>query len=254
MANEKHNADRRAAGSRDDQALTPTGETGDREGLHPRGRRIGGGRFGLVGVWLIELLIVFVGVYAAFKLHEHQAEREAARHRSQIQAALLREIEQITVRTELAATNLDRLVAACDSLRAVGECPSLVPLEEPVRVRAHMWDAALQSGGLNLLPVHTLYRISEFYNILNAALEQLEQLRHFSEREIIPRLDQDPTLLFCGEETSELRPQFAWYLETQRRMAWLAREVTQLGTRVVAELEADETAPRAARSASAQAN
>ncbi len=184
-------------------------------------------------------MVVFVGVYAAFALSEYRVTREAQAHRQQIHQALIREIEAITVLTRRAAEDLSITVAFYDSSIAVGAMPPLQPRIEPIRVRSHMWEAALQSGGLNLLDVPTMYRISEFYNRLNAGFEQLAQLRQLSETVLIPNLGRGPEE-FYDPLTKTLRPKYAWYLDGLRRVVNLAVEITSLGDALVADLQVEE--------------
>jgi len=183
-------------------------------------------------------MVVFVGVYTAFALSEYRVEQEAEAHRDQIHQALIREIEAITVRTRRAAEYLSIHVAFYDSSIAVGAMPPLEPMIEPIRVRSHMWEAALQSGGLNLLDVPTMYRISEFYNALNAGFEQLAQLRELSETVLIPNLGRGPEE-FYDPLTKTLRPKYAWYLDGLRRSVDLAVEITSLGEGIVEDLKVE---------------
>ncbi len=185
------------------------------------------------------LIVVFVGVYAAFALSEYRVAQEAEAHRDQIHQALIREIEEITVRTRRAAEYLPIAVAFYDSSIAVGAMPPLQPMIEPIRVRSHMWEAALQSGGLNLLDVPTLYRISEFYNALNEGFERLAQLRELSETVLIPNLGRGPEE-FYDPLTKTLRPKYAWYLDGLRRAVDLAGQITRLGESIVEDLKVEE--------------
>ena len=82
-------------------------------------------------------MVVFVGVYAAFALSEYRVAQEAETHRDQIHQALIREIEEITVRTRRAAAYLPNIVAFYDSSIAVGAMPALEPMIEPIRARSH---------------------------------------------------------------------------------------------------------------------
>jgi len=191
-----------------------------------------------VGRPVLELMVVFVGVYTAFALSEYRVEQEAEAHRDQIRQALIREIEEITFRTRRAAEYLPIIVAFYDSSIAVGAMPPLEPMIEPIRVRSHMWEAALQSGGLNLLDVPTMYRISEFYNALNAGFEQLAQLRELSETVLIPNLGRGPEE-FYDPLTKTLRPKYAWYLDGLRRSVDLAVEITSLGEGIVEDLKVE---------------
>ena len=136
----------------------------------------------------LELLVVFIGVYAAFALSQYEARRKSAERRDQLQGALVREIKDLTSNTRV-AQQLPIELAQFDSAVRAGGHPALQPWIEPVRVQTHMWEATLQSGALELFDVPTVYRLSQFYNELNADFEQLAQLRSLSESVLIPNLE-----------------------------------------------------------------
>lgn len=198
----------------------------------PRWRRIAR----ILAPWLIELVIVFIGVYAAFALTQYQAERETIARREQIVQALVREIEDIAANTRRVAERMPDVLAYYDSTMAAGAMPALEPLIEPVRVQTHMWEAALESGGLDVLDVPTMYRLSAFYNMLNAGFEQLAQLRHLSETVLLPNAGRGPEE-FYDPTTKQLRPKYTWYLDGLRNLSGVAQNITTLGDSIVADLK-----------------
>jgi hypothetical protein len=98
-----------------------------------------------------------------------------------------------------------------------------------------MWEAALQSGGLDLFDVPTIYRLSSFYNSLNAGFVQLDQLRALSETILIPNLDRGPEE-FYDSQTGELLPKYSWYIAGLTRLGVLAASITAQGDSLVADL------------------
>ncbi|MGH7503939.1 MAG: hypothetical protein ACREL7_19590 [Longimicrobiales bacterium] len=108
---------------------------------------------------VLELAVVFIGVYAAFALSEYQSRKEAEARRQQIQEALVREIRDITSNTRRVATSLPAQLTQFDSAVAAGARPPLQPWIEPVRVQNHMWEATLQSGALDLFHVRTVHKL-----------------------------------------------------------------------------------------------
>ena len=56
-----------------------------------------------LGRWVAELILVFVGVYAAFWLNNYQQQQEQAKRRDQILASLEQRFLEITSRLEEAA-------------------------------------------------------------------------------------------------------------------------------------------------------
>ncbi len=190
--------------------------------------------------WLVlELLVVFVGVYAAFALTEYGERRRDAERRQQLEAALVSEIRDITSRTRRVAEDLPPQLARFDSAVAAGARPPLQPWMEPVRVQTHMWEATLRSGGLDLFDVPTVYAISQFYNELNAGFEQLSQLRELSERMLLPSLGMSSDE-FYDPETGRLRARYEWWRSGLGRLSLLAAGITAAGDSLAALLEAAE--------------
>ena len=184
----------------------------------------------------LELIIVFIGVYAAFALSEHQSRQEASVRRSQIEAALTREIRDLTSNTRRVAQQLPLQLATFDSAVAAGARPPLRPWIEPVRVQTHIWEVTLQSGALDLFDVSTVLRLSAFYNELNAGFEQLSQLRTLSENILIPNLHRDPSE-FYEPDTGRLRAKYLWHRNGLGRLAAIAASITASGDSLVASLE-----------------
>jgi hypothetical protein len=192
--------------------------------------------------WIIrlalELAVVFVGVYAAFALSQYEAKREADERRRQLQDALVREIKDLTSNTRRVARQLPVQLAQFDSAVRVGARPPLEPWIEPVRVQTHMWEATLQSGALDLFEIPTVYRLSQFYNELNAGFEQLSQLRTLSETVLIPNLDRGSSEFYTPDGRS-LRLKYQWHREGLGRLARLAASITALGDSLTAQLGSD---------------
>jgi hypothetical protein len=190
----------------------------------------------------LELVIVFVGVYAAFALTDYRERRVAEDRRQQLEVALVREIEDITRNTRRVAEWVPPTLVRFDSLVAAGARPPLEPMIEPVRVENHMWQATMQSGGLDLFDVPTIYRLSQFYNQLNAGFEQLAQLRELSETMLIPSLGRGPDEYY-DPDTGSLRPRYRWYREGLHRLGELAASITTMGDTLVAELRQARPGP-----------
>ena len=146
----------------------------------------------MVARWTTELLVVFVGVYAAFAVQEWDEEREHEERARQVRAALAEEIRDVQINSYRFALQLPGYLAGIDSALAAGEAVRPEPQMEAIGFRPHVWEATLASGGIALLDVRTFYDLSRFYNELNAGFEQLRQLRALSEAQLLPRLNDPP--------------------------------------------------------------
>jgi hypothetical protein len=103
-----------------------------------------------------------------------------------------------------------------------------------------MWEATLQSGALDLFEIPTVYRLSQFYNELNAGFEQLAQLRSLSESMLIPNLERGSGE-FYEPDGRHLRPKYQWYRAGLGRLAVLAARITELGDSLTKQLASPQT-------------
>ncbi len=188
---------------------------------------------------LLELLVVFAGVYMASAFAKYQQERVDRARRHQIRQALIAEIRDITSNTRRAAKDLRSGLMEYDTLIKLKRNPPLEPYLEPVRFQSHIWESTLQSGGLELFDPLTMYKMSEFYNDLNDGFEQLEQMRRLSESMLLPVLGAEGGE-FYETATGKLRPKYRWYFSTMRELSGIAQRITERGDSLVAQLCQDD--------------
>ncbi len=184
---------------------------------------------------VLELLVVFVGVYLASAFGRFQQEKANDARRHQIRQALIREIESIVVNTRRAAAGVRQTLAVYEASARRKEFLSPQPQLEPVRFQTHMWEATLQSGALDLFEVSTVYELSEFYNQLNDGFEQLSQLRELSERMLLPMAG-SPASEYYDLATGRPKPKYVWYFDGMQNLARLADDITSRGDAVIEEM------------------
>jgi len=187
--------------------------------------------------YFAELLIVFFGVYGAFLLSEYKSEKEKEVKKEQICSALIQEISNVLIRTDRVNDNLPKIINFYDSLLESGAMPDLVPRAEAVKVESHMWNASLASGAIDLLDIPLMYKISKFYNSLNAGLEQINQLRELSETILIPNLNKGKDE-FYDLGTKKIKPKYNWYFEGLRNLLSISIDISKQGNEALAELKA----------------
>ena len=81
------------------------------------------------GRWLAELVLVFVGVYAAFWLNNYEQGKEQAKRRDQILAYLEQRLEDGISSAKIDGAKEEKLVAAFKRSLDAGEMPPLHPFE-----------------------------------------------------------------------------------------------------------------------------
>lgn len=181
---------------------------------------------------VIEIVVAFIGVYAAFALSAYHESRDADARKRQVRLALSDEIADITRNTAMAAKGTGQALAYYDSAWKAGGRPLPQPMLEASRFDTHMWNATLQSGGLNLMDVPTFYRISGFYNELGMGFEQLNQLRTLSETVLLPNSEKGPDE-FYEPHSTKVRPKYQWYFSGLKRLNAIATELTASGDTLV---------------------
>jgi hypothetical protein len=185
-----------------------------------------------------QLVVVFIGVYAASWVADEQAARARLQRQVQVRRALVRELRDMTRGTRQAAAGTGRAIAYYDSAWLAGGRPRLQPILDASRVTPQMWNATMAAGGLDLLDVPTFYRLAGFYNELGSGFDQIAQLRSLSETYLVPKADA-PADSFYDPATGRLRRQYDWYLPSIRRVHALAVRLTATGDSLAAGLERD---------------
>lgn len=170
-----------------------------------------------LGHWAAELLLVFLGAYAAFWLTNYQQHRADLRRHDQLLAALENEVTQAI---DSATTERDReakTVAAFRQALDSGQMPTLRPFSFTSDYSATDKATLLQSGGYELLDVKTLIAIRKVESTLRGGLTAIEHYQKLSDELIVPNLDQDISF-FYDPTTKKLRNRFAGYTEALERV------------------------------------
>ena len=121
-----------------------------------------------------------------------------------------------------------------------GEAPGINHLGFDVAFRSGMWEAMLQSSGVDVLEVDFILQMEAYYENLEAFRAKMEYFRDLSARQIVPNLVKDSTF-FYEPESKTLREPYRWYLsavvaftqgmtEIQERNRALVEKLTQLST------------------------
>ena len=158
-----------------------------------------------------ELIVVFVGVYAAFALNTFQEGQKNEQRRLQILEAMHQEFEN-------SLENLDKEVptftAIIDSFLheyEKGEMPEITHLHIQASFRSDAWESMLGSGGLDLLDVNLILQIESYYGRAALIDENTEQHYTLSAAMILPNVDA-PRSYFYDLETQKLKRPYSWYI------------------------------------------
>ncbi len=200
----------------------------------------------LTETWLkllvTELLVVFVGVYAADLLGEWHEERARNAREVLLLRGLQEDIgpflEQFEGTLATIRTGYD---AWTEELERGARPPPFFIAATFSMSRPHgaLWNAMLQSGGLDLLPVDMLADISEFYVRSERLIDRYGRLDDFVKMQILPNIENGEAVFFKEGGTS-LRPMFATYIEEAVATIGYAEDTVALGRRIQSRLAAQQ--------------
>jgi len=179
-------------------------------------------RFGRIAHWLAELLLVFLGAYAAFWLSGYQQRQQDARRRDQILASLEEYVQLVVTQSEATAATQDQRAAEFERALAAGEMPPVKPIVWTTDYDPTDVASFVQGGGLNLLDIRTLTAMrtaeSTTRNLISTALHD----QKLSDELIVPNLAKGNEA-FYNLETKQLKQPFTAYPRIFRTYAELFR-------------------------------
>src|ERR1035437_2375052 len=101
--------------------------------------------------WAVELVLIFIGVYAAFWLNSYEGRQRDAKRRDQILASLEQQLKDGVESARQEGAREDAVVREFRRSLDSGEMPPLKPFTFTSDYNATDMAALLQSGGIELL-------------------------------------------------------------------------------------------------------
>ena len=191
-----------------------------------------------IGRWVAELVLVFVGVYAAFWLTNYQQHREEAGRRDQILASFE---EQLRQGIESGKTNRAKQEKKAAEFRRgldAGEMPPLQPFVFTTDYSPTDWATMLQSGGVQLLDVETLIAVRNDESVIRWGLSRMAWYQKLSDELIVPNLDQDISF-FYDPTTKKLRKRFEIYPDALDARVKFANELERTHIELLKRIQAE---------------
>jgi len=162
--------------------------------------------------WIAELVLVFVGVYAAFWLNNYQEHRQEADRRDQILASLEQQLHEGIESGKINRAKQEHEAAEFRRALDGDEMPPLKPFVFTTDYSPTDWATMLQSGGIQLLDVQTLMAVRNDESVIRWGLSRMAWYQKLSDELIVPNLDQDISF-FYDPATKNLRKRFEIYPE-----------------------------------------
>jgi hypothetical protein len=190
------------------------------------------------GRWVAELVLIFVGVSAAFWLSNYQQHRQDAERRDRILASIERTLIE---GLESNKTNrVKQIQRAADFQRAAdaGEMPPLRPFVFITDYNPGDFATMLQAGGFQLLDLETLTALRNDEAVIRWGLQRMARYQKLSDELIVPNLDQDISF-FYDPATKKLRKRFEIYPEALQETVTFANELEQTHTELLKQIQAE---------------
>lgn len=185
----------------------------------------------------VELLVVFIGVTAAFLLDDYRSAREEDQKRQAVYRALDRELKQVAETHGPRFQNqLTRELAAWDRAVARGErpVPPAFRIERAEGPPAGVWDAAVASGSIELIDADLFFELARYYNRAQSSSDQYRRYVAFADTAVWPFLDEGPGAFW--QPDGKLRPEIEAHVERLRvfrtRQRALVEDAQQLRAQI----------------------
>ena len=195
-------------------------------------------RLSRFGRWAAELVLVFVGVYAAFWLSNYQQHRQDAERRDRILASLEEELRRGIESGKLETAKEEREATEFRRGLDAGEMRPLRPFVFTTDYSPGDFATWLQAGGIQLLDVKTLTTLRELESVIRWGLNDIARYQKLSDELIVPNLDQDISF-FYEPGSRKLRKRFEIYPQALEATVKFAHDLDRTKTELLKQIQAE---------------
>ena len=187
---------------------------------------------------MAELVLVFVGVYAAFWLNNYQQHQQEAKRRDQILASLEQRLKEGIESAKTEGIKEYREVTEFRRALNAGEMPPLHPFAFSSDYSASDIATLLLSGGIELLDVKTLTALRDLESVIRGGLSRMAHYEKLSDELIAPNLDQDISF-FYDPATKKLRKRFEKYPEALEATVNFVHDLEKTQTELLKQIQVE---------------
>ena len=179
--------------------------------------------------WLAgQLLVIFLGVTAAFLVENYRESVSQRQELRQAIAGIISELEHQQTRSAEHADAFEREIerwatADREGRRAV---PGYYRIPGAPRPPSAAWDATVSSGIARLFEPKLRLDLGYYYNEFVGIHENNDRYNQFTEREILPRLSAGPDAFYGPDD--KLIPMFRVHMDLQKEFAADLRRFGQM--------------------------
>ena len=195
-------------------------------------------RLSRFGRWVAELLLVFIGVYAAFWLNNYQQRQQDAERRDRILASIEETLRAGIESGKIATAKEEQQAAEFQRAVDAGEMPPLRPFVFTTDYSPGDIATLLQSGGVQLLDAKTLTALRELESVIRWGVSDMSRYQKLSDELIVPNLDQDSSF-FYDPVTRKLRKRFGIYPQALDATVKFAYDLDRTKTAMLKQIQAE---------------
>src|ERR1700741_2152048 len=163
-----------------------------------------------IAEWMVDLVIVFVGVYAAFVLNAFEIRREQSDRREQLLGWLDDYCGELAANLQNEQTSIEEAVTDFNRRLNNGEMPELAYININSSYDATFTLSFFQAGAGDLLDVGTLRQLRAVDKDSKLAAEDIKHFQELTTSVLVPQLNHERTF-FYDPSSRKLLPQYAWY-------------------------------------------
>jgi hypothetical protein len=191
-----------------------------------------------IGRWTAELVLVFVGVYAAFWLNNYQQREQDQERHDRILASIEQTLREGIESNKVSRAKEQQQVAEFRRALDAGEMPPLHPFVFTTDYSPGDFATILQSGGIQLLELDTLIALRKDESVIRWGLSGMARYQKLSDELIVPNLNQDISF-FYDPTTKKLRKQFEIYPEALQATVKFANDLERTHTALLKQIQAE---------------
>ena len=191
-----------------------------------------------IGRWTAELVLVFVGVYAAFWLNNYQQRQQDQERHDRILASIEQTLREGIESNKVSRAKEQQQVAEFRRALDAGEMPPLHPFVFTTDYSPGDFATILQSGGIQLLELETLTALRKDESVIRWGLSGMARYQKLSDELIVPNLNQDISF-FYDPTTKKLRKQFEIYPEALEATVRFANDLERTHTELLKQIQSE---------------
>ena len=163
-----------------------------------------------IAEWMVDLVIVFVGVYAAFVLNAYESRLAQSDRREQLLTWLDDYCRESEANLENERTLIEEALTDFNRRLNNGEMPELAYVNINSSYDSTFSLSFFQAGAGELLGVGTLRQLRAVDKDSILAAEDIKHFQELSTSVLVPQLNHERTF-FYDPSSRKLLPQYAWY-------------------------------------------